>query len=307
MFTYLVKMRNKKGFTLVELIVVVAIIGVMTAVAVPSLFNSNRRGEANRHNAQAQAFYYAVHQVLTNVMQDDNSESEFRLDLGGTTAMRISGGNPIVNRDAGNFFFLYLVINEGGKIAESDLFFCTPAQYNTNTATAAAIAANRIASMNYTTTPRPARYSCATACTGTCNNCKLGFRRPLSLNNRALDRLVDEIENYSDLSNQVGFYYVMFDTNFRVVMSYFSQFATRAIARGTAGGFTFTDDNRIGPGGVAGFGAHPRQYGFAGTIGNDVDRGGAPAPHHQRGGPANNQAQQWFGLAGGTRGIIPGL
>jgi prepilin-type N-terminal cleavage/methylation domain-containing protein len=297
MFTYFSRMRNKKGFTLVELIVVIAIIGIMSAVAVPNMVQNNRRAQANRHNQQARTFYLAVHQTLTNLMQNDNSENEFGIILSGTTnTRRISGEDPLVDINIRplvtpianhRYFFLYVEIGPNGRATYADLMFGTAANYNTWTLSPTSIATNAIATMNYSTTPRPAVFRCA-PCTATpCNSCKSGFRRPLTHNNRTLDRLIDEIEGYSDLSNQPGFYYVMFDPQFRVIMAYYSEHGDRLRTRNTLGGpFQFNDNNRIS---IFTFGAYPRQYGFVGTIGTDPTRGGAPAPHNDR-----TNTQNWF-------------
>lgn len=45
------KKRNKKGFTLVELVVVIAILGILAVIAVPKLGSSQKGAKIAAHNA----------------------------------------------------------------------------------------------------------------------------------------------------------------------------------------------------------------------------------------------------------------
>ena len=61
--------RKGKGFSLVEILFVVIIIGVLTAVAVPSLFS--QKGKADDSNAKQTL--KVVEQLLTTTLQSDGS------------------------------------------------------------------------------------------------------------------------------------------------------------------------------------------------------------------------------------------
>ena len=56
------KLLNKKGITLVEIIVVIAIIGILTAMVVPLLSNTSSYEKEAMENARA--FYSNVQQAM---------------------------------------------------------------------------------------------------------------------------------------------------------------------------------------------------------------------------------------------------
>jgi prepilin-type N-terminal cleavage/methylation domain-containing protein len=121
MFTYLSRMRNKKAFTIVELLVVISIITILCAVGVPSFIASQRRSEGIRQSDHARGFYFAVQNTLLNVMELDNTLHEFTI----AGMSRITGPNAIVD-DTGNDFFIYARTDGDANILSAELALSTP-------------------------------------------------------------------------------------------------------------------------------------------------------------------------------------
>ena len=56
--------KNKKGFTLIELIVVIAILAVLAAILIPSIMNYVGEARTARNNSNARALYSEVSAAL---------------------------------------------------------------------------------------------------------------------------------------------------------------------------------------------------------------------------------------------------
>ena len=116
--------RNNKGFTLAELLIVVAIIAVLTAIAIPVFTSQLEKSRESTDQANVRSAYaYLMTEYLTNA---DNSYSTTVAarqtqpgwqGTSGTIVMQVNGTEAAKNYEAvtsGNSYAL--VINASGSL-----------------------------------------------------------------------------------------------------------------------------------------------------------------------------------------------
>mgnify|MGYP002619760452 CR=1 FL=1 len=67
-------LRNKKGFTLVELMIVVAIIGILAAVAIPAFLNYIKRSKTTEAKLNVKSIYDAGMGYYNRIFTNEDSE-----------------------------------------------------------------------------------------------------------------------------------------------------------------------------------------------------------------------------------------
>ena len=137
------KERKLKGFTLIELIVVIAIVASLAAILTPMFFGMVKESRASKYQAQARHVYEGVQLALTNLNAAGGNYSPNAIYTGGADGIGHSSGNDdcCVNKYLGNAFDGYFgfKVDSAGigctyavwsdrPINESDVVIMTPDQ-----------------------------------------------------------------------------------------------------------------------------------------------------------------------------------
>jgi len=111
-------MKNKSGFTLIELIIVIAVIGIMAAVAVPKFFDV----QTSAHTANKQAVSGNLRTGLQNYAAQQLAQTGSRFFPAGLTLANLldeipsgwtASAGSILSYDGDNTTYSYTAVNSG--------------------------------------------------------------------------------------------------------------------------------------------------------------------------------------------------
>ena len=208
--------NRRKGFTMVEIIVVLAIIGVLMAIIIPMVAGS---GKDDAANAKAKSFYYATQNVFMDFKIDKPDLDVDKSNDGYFTVQ--SGGAGYSPSEAKENYFIEAVAEPGKGFTKITVAFLDASQ----------------------DLPAEEQYKCLSA------TLSQGSPSTYIRQEFTSGSLLDSFNNFTN-NEETGYYYALVDYKCRVLAAYWTDEPVSVLSNDTTGEFTkqsiqFIDNNKI--------------------------------------------------------------